>query len=233
MKTYTDSQGVKYSFCESKNYWILGFNDSVTTNAIEDRLSIKDLVIPERIEGKIIGEIASYAFYLCTNLKFVTINSRIKQINYCSFYQCWNLTSINIPSTCEFIADCAISCVMRMTTTGLDSDKTAPGTLAVKFEPNSTVKFIGTYGIERKEVIIITYCGYESPIVASRGLFYEVNHAVVYSPVQIDWGNTTSIVDPSICLLIEKAKEVKCKTIKLSMNYAILHQMIYIFIISE
>ena len=214
MSFYRDNQQVVYYYKEEYGYWIVGDNE---TNATPDPKTITNLKIPKTINGCDIEEIGAYSFLRCVNLKIVTINAMIKQINQGAFYECWNLTSINIPSSCTFLGRGAISCVIfeEPSKQGI----TAPGTLAVKFEPNSSVTRIEKYGIERKENIIITYCGYKSPSVEIDGLFYMTDYRVVFSPVEIYWGNITSIIDPSICLLIQEAKEKECRTLSFKGNF--------------
>ena len=190
------------------------YKDSVI--AFPNSTEYTTVEITKNVNGYPVREIGAYAFCKCFYIKTVKIKAEITQINNYAFYQCHDLTSINIPSTCEFVGGGAISSVIWISN---EVQQTAKGTLSVKFEPNSTLKTIGKYGIERKEVIIITYCGYGTPTVATDGLFYKTNYSVVYSPTQIAWGNTATIVDPTICLLLEEQKSLKCQTIHMDQNH--------------
>jgi hypothetical protein len=74
---------------------------------------------------------------------------------------------------------------------------TSPGSLTVFFEPPSCIRFIGDYGIERKEEIIVFFGGAAAPSFSSHP-FFEVSHVFVYSPVSVTFGGVPSIVDPSL-----------------------------------
>ena len=231
LTTYEDPQGVPYLYFNHKGFWIVGASNTSNTSEIKNIETLEHVVIPKYIHNIPVREIGRSAFRKCYYLKTVDIKADITQINMHAFYECSNLTSINIPSTCVFLGLAAISCIITQERNGLDHQETAPGTLAVKFEPNATIQTIGTYGIERKDVIIITYCGYHSPNISTDGLFYETTYSVVFSPTKIEWGNYTSIVDPSICLLLQSAKSPSCKTFFFRMNSCLLYQVIYIFLL--
>ena len=208
-----ENNGINYTYFESGNFFIVGTQNISSTdtsfnaypNAVPNGSTIEEITIPKEIGGVPVLEIAGRAFRRCFSLKTVVINARLTRINMYAFYECINLTNINIPSSCEVIGHCAISCI--------NNTKTANGSLAVKFEPNATIKYIGEFGIERKEVIIIFFCGYEPPKVQNRALFYGSTYNVVFAPKQMEWGNTTAIVDESVCLLIQETKErIKIQT---------------------
>ena len=202
-------KGIKYKYFSNGNFFIVG-TENVSNierdqiqypNAVQLGSNIEELVIPTSINGIPILEIAGRAFRKCLSLKTVIINARIKRINMYAFYECISLTNINIPSSCEVIGYGAISCI--------NNEETATGSLAVKFEPNSTIKHIDTFGIERKDVIIIFFCGYEPPYVPEKALFYGSTYNVVFAPQAMTWGGAKAIVDESVCLLIEETKENK------------------------
>ena len=223
---------VTYFYNSTLDFIIVGHANLTEFNenkvAIPNITDFNTIEIPNSIHGHLVKEIGSYSFCKCYYLKVVKINAHITQINDHAFYQCWNLTSINIPSTCEFIGQGAISSVIWVN----DSTQlTAPGTLSVKFEPNATLKTIGKYGIERKDVIIITYCGSNQPNVSEDSLFYESTYSVVYSPVQIMWAGKNTIVDPSICLLLEEVKNIKCPTMQTNLHICSLAYMAMISLI--
>ena len=56
------------------------------------------LVIPDRIEGRPVTEIATYAFYI-KKFSAVKIPETVSTIDSQAFYVCSNLTSVNIPSS--------------------------------------------------------------------------------------------------------------------------------------
>ena len=159
--------------------------------------SIKSLVIPKKINGKPVLEIGSAAFAKLFSLQTVHINAQVTRINQLAFYGCTALTSINIPSTVQVIGFCAISAIASQ-------DTTSNGLLTVKFEPNSTITEIQRYGIERKEHIIIYYCGYTAPKIKQNSLFYGAKTKIVFSPIQLSWSELATEADPAVCSVLQE-----------------------------
>ena len=62
-----------------------------------------DVVVPNRIMGKKVTQIKSYAFYECTNLKSIVIGSNITNIGSAAFWGCSNLQSVTIPNSVTII----------------------------------------------------------------------------------------------------------------------------------
>ena len=218
MDNKIESNNITYFHHSGIDFLIVGHGNSTNyennLTAIPNSTEFETIEIPKYVSGYFVKEIGCNAFRKCIYLKEVNIKAEITQINWYAFYECHNLTSINIPSTCELMGNGAISSVIWI---DKYNQSTAPGTLSVKFEPNATIKTIGEFAIERKEVIIITYCGYHEPYVVNKSLFYETRYPVVYSPIPIKWGGIDSIVDTSICNLLQdykEAKEIKIPTCK-------------------
>ena len=144
--------GIKYTVIDNTTVYVgnenstsHSVNDVKTATAVDADYSKTDLVIPATVSGYQVVEIGSRAFRKCHYLRTVTIKANIRQISTYAFYECKNLTNINIPPSVQFLGYGAISCI---TETGA----TANGVLTIKFEPNSTIKYIDTFAIERKQV---------------------------------------------------------------------------------
>ena len=178
------------------------------STAVTPGSNIEEVIIPYKILNYQIVEIGARAFRRCYNLKKVTINAAIKQISSYAFYECHNLISINIPSTCEYIGFAAISCIT------LDDFSTPSGVISIKFEPNATLKYVDTYGIERKEVIIIFFCGSNPPSVPPDALFYGARIKTIFAPKAMNWGGADAIVDESVCNLMQEIETIKRGTCK-------------------
>ena len=170
--------------------------------------SITSVTIPEYVQGYPVMEIGSRAFASCLSLSTVTIKAKIRQISSFAFYRCKSLTSINIPPTCEYIGYGAISCIIY------PNELTSNGVLTIKFEPNTTVKYIDHFGIERKQVIIIFFCGDTPPVVHDNALFYGASYKVIYTPKPMTWGGVEATVDSSTCITTPEPIQVKYRTCK-------------------
>ena len=138
--------------------WIIGSNNTKSMDGLKDWSKIgPSLKIPSIIDGHKIEEIGNMAFYRCTILEDVIIEDGIKQINANGFQDCRNLKSVIIPASIEFIGNHAIHAF------NTSSGGTSIGTLVVTFMPNSRLSYVETYGIARKETIIIHYYGKRMP----------------------------------------------------------------------
>ena len=211
MNIFSDSQGVKYRFMENVRGYIVGIVNE-TVNIPEDELihyanvtsftatdsdTLTTIIIPEKINGIPIVEIGCAAFAKLKKLEVVQIHARLTQINNFAFYGCENLSSINIPPTVEFIGFCAISAINS-------THDTSHGVITIKFEPNSIIKTIEKYGIERKEHIIIYYCGDSQPHIVENSLFHGSTTSIVFtSNPLIKWGNITLAPDPAVCTIMQ------------------------------
>ena len=190
--------------------------------AVDDS-SIKEVTIPATVQGYPVLEIGNRAFMACNYLETVKINAKIIQISPLAFYNCISLKSINIPNTCTFIGFGAISCI----TSG---ESTASGSLAVKFEPNATVSYLGEYAIERKAAIVIFYCGTNPPSLVSNALFYGASSKILFAPSEMKWADVNAIVEESVCLLIqENSEKQKVITCDHSQNLFISYVFLYPF----
>ena len=165
--------------------------------------SFTKLVIPSRVNGKPVLEIGCAAFSKIKTLETVEINARITKIHQFAFYGCSNLTNINIPSTVQVLGFCAISAIV----VNSGPIATASGVLTIKFEPNSTIQAIERYGIERKQYIIIYYCGYEAPDIQPNSLFFGAVTSIVFSPYPLNWSDIATEPDPAVCSIIQQSIE--------------------------
>ncbi|MBE7043697.1 MAG: hypothetical protein E7399_09470 [Ruminococcaceae bacterium] len=69
--------------------------------------SSKEVTIPEKINGKLVVEIAGQAFAECTSLETVTIPKSVTKIGDFAFYGCTSLQSVTIPNGVEQIGRAA------------------------------------------------------------------------------------------------------------------------------
>ena len=181
-------------------------SSSTATNCTEyDCPSLKTLTIPSRINSKPIIEIGCAAFSKIKTIEIVEINAQITKIHQFAFYGCSQLTSINIPSTVQVLGFCAISTIVNNN----PDTATASGLLSVKFEPNSTIKAIERYGIERKKNIVVYFCGYEAPNIQPRSLFHGTTTSIVFSPIPLNWSEIATEPDPAVCSIIEQS--IQCQ----------------------
>lgn len=71
----------------------------------------EDVVIPEKIGGKAVSEIARLAFYDCKTIKSVHIPDSVKTIGKNAFYGCTKLESVTLPGGLTRISEyCFYSC---------------------------------------------------------------------------------------------------------------------------
>ena len=97
------------------------------TRESEGSISYSESVtIPETIEYRnrtfTVTSIGDYAFYNCSNLKEVTISSKISQIGKCAFYGCSLLSEINIPNNVASIGGGAFQKCRNLTSISLPSE---------------------------------------------------------------------------------------------------------------
>ena len=170
--------------------------------------TITSVIIPEYVQGYPVLEIGCYAFESCLSLSTVMIKAKILQINDCAFHRCKSLTSINIPPTCEYIGYAAISCFIDNGITQITSN----GVLLVRFEPNSTIKYIDQYGIERKQVIIIYSCGNNPPTVSDNALYNGATDRYLFAPEQMTWGGVEATVNTDACITMSELFDFKQRT---------------------
>ena len=222
--------GIYYRFFSQGSFFMVGkenrsdtyVEDCIQPFAVEPGSTIKEVTIPTTIRGYPVLEIGNRAFRACYNLETVRINAKIIQISPLAFYNCANLSSINIPNSCTFVGICAISCIYNR--------NTSSGSLAVKFEPNATLNYLGEYAIERKEVIIIFYCGMNPPSVLTNELFFGANYQVLFAPAPMKWANVTAIVDESVCLLMqENSEKQRVITCNHSRTFLLSHVLFFTF----
>ena len=140
---------------------IIGNNSTHWKNAVEDDFNLTSLEIPEAIENEKIEEIGQHSFTHAGDLVSVNIKARITQINSGAFSCCKQLSYINIPSSTRLIGDSAFSLKDPNTQT-----MTSIGTVQIIFEYPASIKYIGKFGIERKENMIVYYFGKNRPTFA-------------------------------------------------------------------
>ena len=171
---------VKYCRIESGRL-IVGNNSTTNGNAIESGFNLTSLEIPEAIDNEQIEEIGQRSFTAAKDLVSVNIKARITQINFDAFYCCMRLSYINIPSSTQFIGQGVLSLKNYSTQT-----TTSNGTVRIIFEYPASVKYIGMYGIERKENMIVYYFGKNKPTFAG-GTFTGVTNKTVFALKKMDF----------------------------------------------
>lgn len=74
------------------------FRGGVIITDIGDNLMTGNLVIPDRIDGKLVTAIGEWAFSHCYKLTSVTVPNSVKSIGDYAFDGCTALVSITIPA---------------------------------------------------------------------------------------------------------------------------------------
>lgn len=93
---------LEYTLNYDKEVVIIGLSDAA---ASKENINI---IIPDKINGKPVAEIKSYAFYGNVNIKSVSLNSNLKKIGSNAFDGCVNLDGVmSIPSNVTSIEDSA------------------------------------------------------------------------------------------------------------------------------
>ena len=214
MTSSVDKQGVVYTLCSNGNAYYVGasnisiiptghYND-VGNFTVECPSSITTVTIPEKINGKPVLEIGCRAFSKLLKLETVEIKAKLTQINQFAFYGCCSLTNISIPSSVTFIGYGAISAIKS-------NYNSSDGILTVKFEPNASVAKIKQFAIEKKEHIIIYYCGYHKPEIDNEAIFYGAQTKIVFSPIELNWGGILANPDPSLCHNNSNKQKITCR----------------------
>ena len=183
-----EENGFNYYEINSRDCSIGSTDTTTSGTAVNSDFSKEDIIIPSRAGKYRVREVGYKAFYGKTSIKRITIQEGIKIINTYAFYGLPNMTLIIIPSSVETIGQWGFSGFYN---------KTSAGTTTVIIGPNSKLKEIKTAGFERKETIIVYFCGKEAPSFDYP--FYEVSKKVVYSPNQITFGEVASISDNGFC----------------------------------
>lgn len=163
---------VKYCLIEEGRY-IVGDNSTDISNGVEKGTLLNYLIIPKTMNECEITDIGQFSFHSQSSLASVQINANIKYIHYLAFYMTPKLLYINIPSTTEFIGRGAISFKEL-------NESTSCGTATVVFDYPSSIKFIDSWGIERKENMIIYFFGRKAPIFKG-GCFAGATSKTVFS----------------------------------------------------
>ena len=103
------SANKRYNICK---YAVTGGNitfDKATGEITDCDTSVTAANIPSKIDGVAVTSIKWFAFYNCTNLTSVTIQSGVTSIDMEAFYKCENLTSVTIPNSVTSINSSAFS----------------------------------------------------------------------------------------------------------------------------
>ena len=160
---------------------IIGNNSTEKVNAIEDEFNLTSLEIPEAIDNEQIEEIGQYSFVNAKDLVSVNIKARITQINAYAFHLCKSLSYINIPASTRFIGALSFSLKDMSSQTS-----TSSGTVRIIFEYPASIKYIGKYGFERKENMIVYYFGKKRPAFEG-GTFEGVTNKTVFALKRMDF----------------------------------------------
>ncbi len=84
----------------TKWIWTLNVDDTITLQDNIEKDTIKDLVIPNMIDGRIVKDIKGGIFRDCTNINSLNISYGLKEIGSYEFYGCTNISGdIEIPSS--------------------------------------------------------------------------------------------------------------------------------------
>ena len=88
---------------EVNQFYYSDLNNNEIQNAIQIKRikdkSIKNIVIPDKINGKSVTSIGEGAFMYCPSLTSITIPNSVTSIGDNAFRSCTNLTSITIPNS--------------------------------------------------------------------------------------------------------------------------------------
>ena len=221
MENFTVVNDIIYTFLPERGVYYVGSANSsmpnhgnndvayerIAVHTATNLTSLKDIIIPEKVNGFSVVEIGYAAFAKLEALETVQIDARIVQINQFAFYGCSSLMSINIPPTVKFIGFASIS-ALKFNASGTslrEQYTTSTGVLTVKFEPNSTITTIQKYGIERKEHVIIYYCGYVEPDILPGSLFFGATSKIVFSPIPLNWSEVRTEPDPAVCTIMHES----------------------------
>ena len=89
--------------------------------------SVKEVVIPKKIEGLPVTSIGDSAFRYCSSLTSVTIPNSVTSIGFFAFDKCSGLTSITIPDSVTSIGDYTFNCCSSLTSMTIPDSVTSIG----------------------------------------------------------------------------------------------------------
>lgn len=216
MITTIESNNLVFTNCG--DYLLVGTNQSnVSSNAVVKGKHLnEDLVIPYSVNNISVKIVGDRAFCLCLDIKNVQIDARITHIHQRAFSNCRNIVSINIPNTCEYIG--VLSLDFHNSTTNSFSN----GTVIVRFEQGSRLKFIDVNGISQKEQIIIYFCETKAP--KFNKYIYQSSKVIVYSPTKINFGGVMSkrSISHCSCVILNTMKTRRQFALSYSMSVLML-----------
>ena len=190
--SYVEYKGIRYYPFD--DYFIAGDNvTSAKPSAVSSTSFSGEVVIPEKVNGIQIREIGYCAFYQCSLITKITIHAKIRSINRWAFFCCTNLKYINIPETVTFIGNTALFL-------GNLDQTTADLPMTVEFNPGRKEPFyINFYAFSRRKTFFIIYPSFHVPLYNSQYAFYGVDEAIICAPFVFDFCTKQTTTERSKC----------------------------------
>ena len=89
--------------------------------------SVREIIIPDKIEGNPVVAIDKYTFYECSSLTSIVIPNSVTSIGHSAFSYCSSLTSVVIPNSVTSIGDGAFSHCRSLTSIVIPNGVTSIG----------------------------------------------------------------------------------------------------------
>ena len=96
----------------------------------DDSKALKELTVPDEIDGKRVVAIGAGAFKDCSSLTSIHLPEGLTEIGARAFWLCSSLTSIDLPERLTTIGDGAFSCCFSLTAVALPKGLTTLGMIA-------------------------------------------------------------------------------------------------------